>query len=210
MRIYYNILTTEIEYDYDIGMYVRTISRKNKNGTVTTYVQLAHNIRDPESGFARAQVLYTFGRADIEALRRLVWRICRFISPEDALAAQASLNGGTLLKFVRSAPLGGVYLLRKLRKRLGLENVLRKALEERDFIFAVEWVIFAMVANRDLAPNSKCGVEEWVSKNVALGNPESISLQHLFRAMDFLLDNEERIRRELPSFFRHWKRRPAA
>lgn len=200
MRFYYNVLTNNVEYGYNIGMYVRTISRKNKDGSVTTYVQLAHNIRDPESGFARAQVLYTFGRADsldVEALRRLVRSLCRFISPEDALAAQASLNGATLLKFVRSVPLGGAYLLRHLWERLGLEGVLRKALDKRDFIFAVEWAIFAMVANRALAPDSKRGVEEWVREDVALGSPEPISLQHLYRAMDFLLDNEERIQKEV-------------
>jgi transposase len=181
-------------------MYVRTISRKNKDGSVTTYVQLAHNIRDPESGFARAQVLYTFGRADsldVEALRRLVRSLCRFISPEDALAAQASLDGATFLKFIRSAPLGGAHLLRRLWERLGFENVLRKAQEKREFVYAVEWAIFAMVANRALAPDSKRGVEEWVREDVALGNPEPISLQHLYRAMDFLLEHEEKIQREV-------------
>jgi len=33
-------------------MYVRTISRHNKDGSTTTYVQLAHNIRDPKNGGA--------------------------------------------------------------------------------------------------------------------------------------------------------------
>ena len=45
-------------------MYVRTISRKNKDGSTTTYVQLAHNVWDPQAGHAKANVLYTFGRAD--------------------------------------------------------------------------------------------------------------------------------------------------
>lgn len=57
--------------------------------------------------------------------------------------------------------------------------------------------MFAMVANRALSPDSKRGVEEWVSKDVALGNPEPISLQHLYCAMDFLLENEESIQREV-------------
>ena len=29
-----------------------------------TYVQLAHNVRDPQTGQPKADVLYTFGRAD--------------------------------------------------------------------------------------------------------------------------------------------------
>jgi len=178
-------------------MYVRTISRKNKDGSTTTYVQLAHNVRDPRSGFARARVLYTFGRADyldLGAIRRLVRSLCRFISPEDALEAQGSTPA---LRFIKSAPLGGAYLLRHLWERLGLQTVLAKALQKRDFGFTVEWAIFAMVANRALAPDSKRGVEEWVSEDVSLGNPEPISLQHLYRAMDFLLEHEESIRKEV-------------
>ena len=178
-------------------MYVRTISRKNKDGSTTTYVQLAHNVRDPRSGFARARVLYTFGRADsldLGAIRRLVRSLCRFISPEDALEAQGSTPA---LRFIKSAPLGGAYLLRHLWERLGLQTVLAKALQKRDFSFTVEWAIFAMVANRALAPDSKRGVEEWVSEDVSLGNPEPISLQHLYRAMDFLLEHEESIQKEV-------------
>ena len=178
-------------------MYVRTISRKNKDGSTTTYVQLAHNVRDPESGFARAQVLYSFGRADsldLGAIRRLVRSLCRFISPEEALEAQGSTPA---LRFIKSAPLGGAYLLRHLWERLGLQTVLGKALQKRDFAFAVEWAIFAMVANRALAPDSKRGVEEWVNEDVSLGNPEPISLQHLYRAMDFLLEHEESIQKEV-------------
>lgn len=178
-------------------MYVRTISRKNKDGSTTTYVQLAHNVRDPRSGFARAQVLYNFGRADsldLDAIRRLVRSLCRFISPEDALKAQSSTSA---FRFIKSAPLGGAYLLRHLWERLGLRTVLAKALQKRDFSFTVEWAIFAMVANRALAPDSKRGVEEWVSEDVSLGNPEPISLQHLYRAMDFLLEHEESIQKEV-------------
>jgi transposase len=177
-------------------MYVRTISRKNKDGSVTTYVQLAHNVRDPKSGFARAQVVHTFGRADsldIAALRRLVRSLCRFISPEDAFEA----GGSGVLRFIKSRPLGGAYLLRQIWERLGLQTVLRKALEKRQFASPVEWAVFAMVANRALAPDSKRGVEDWFGEDVALGNPEPISLQHLYRAMDFLLTQDGELQKEV-------------
>jgi len=180
-------------------MYVRTISRHNKDGSTTTYVQLAHNVRDPKSGYSRANVLYTFGRADsldVDAIRRLVRSLCRFISPEDAAEAEARLQSPAL-HFVKSVPLGGAYLMRKLWERLGLERVLAEALSGREFLSPVEWAIFAMVANRVLAPDSKRGVEEWVREDVALGNPEPLLLQHLYRAMDFLLEHEELIQKEV-------------
>jgi transposase len=40
-------------------------------------------------------------------------------------------------------------------------------------------------------------VEEWVREDVALGNPEPLSLQHLYRAMDFLLEQEEITQKEI-------------
>lgn len=182
-------------------MYVRTISRKNKDGSNTTYVQLAHNVWDPKTGCAKANVLYTFGRADsldVEAIRRLVKSLCRFLSPEEALQTQASLGQeSSVLRFLKSLPQGGAFVLRTLWERLELHRVLAQSLREREFQSPVEWAIFAMVANRALAPHSKRGVEEWVREDVALGNPAPISLQHLYRAMDFLLEQREQVQKEV-------------
>ena len=165
-------------------MYVRTISRKNKNGSTVTYVQLAHNVRDPESGQPKANVIYTFGRSDeldIEAIKRLTRSLSRFLSPEDALQTRATLGGEQLpITLLKSVPFGGAYLLRQLWETLGIHRVLKECLEERSFTAPVEWAAFAMTANRALAPNSKRGVEEWVGHDVALGNPEPIDLQHLY------------------------------
>jgi hypothetical protein len=53
---------------------------------------------DKEKGHARAEVIYSFGRADeidLDAIRRLVKSLCRFLCPEDALQAQATLEKGS-------------------------------------------------------------------------------------------------------------------
>ena len=182
-------------------MYVRTISRKNKDGSTVTYVQLAHNVRDPQSGQPKANVLHTFGRSDeldVAAIKRLTRSLCRFLSPEDAVQAQAISEGKNVpLTFLKSVPKGGAYLLRSLWEMLGLHAVLKDCLKERSFTSPVEWAAFAMTANRALAPDSKRGVEEWVREDVALGNPEPIDLQHLYRAMDVLLEYREIIHKEV-------------
>ncbi|MDO9559864.1 MAG: hypothetical protein Q7I89_09310 [Syntrophales bacterium] len=69
-------------------------------------------------------------------------------------------------------------------------------MKDRSFTSPVEWTASAMTANRALAPDSKRGVEEWVREDVALGNPESMELQHLYRAMDVLLEYREIIHKE--------------
>jgi len=181
-------------------MYVRTISRKNKSGSTTTYVQLAHNVRDPKTGQPRADVLYSFGRADsldVDAIRRLTKSLSRFLSPEEALKIQGATDGDTPLRFIGSYPMGGAYLLRALWEQLGIPAALSQCMKDRSFTSPVEWAAFAMTANRALAPDSKRGVEEWVREDVALGNPESIELQHLYRAMDVLLEYREVIHKEV-------------
>ena len=181
-------------------MYVRTISRTNKDGSKVTYVQLAHNVRDEKTQVAKAKVVHTFGRTDsldVDALKRLAKSICRFLSPEDVLDVQGALGERRPLKFVRSTPMGGAYLLRNLWEKLGIPTLMGRCLKDRSFTTPVEWALFAMVANRALAPDSKRGVEEWVKGDVALGNPEPIALQHLYRAMDVLLEHRDLIHKEV-------------
>jgi hypothetical protein len=58
-----------------VGMYIRTIKRKNKDGSEVEYVQLAHNTRHTEKGYSQAEVIHSFGRRDhldVAALKRLV------------------------------------------------------------------------------------------------------------------------------------------
>ena len=180
-----------------MGMYVRTIKRKNKDGSEVEYIQLAHNTRHPEKGYSRAEVVYSFGRRDqldVTALKRLVSSLSRFISPEDAqeLGVQS-----TNLKFISSQPAGGALLLKGLWKRIGINGCLNKALKDRAFKAPVGDAIFAMVANRALAPSSKLAVEEWVDKDVHLDIEQPIQVQHLYRSMDFLLKHEEEIQKKV-------------
>ena len=169
-----------------MGMYVRRIKRKNKNGSEVEYIQLAHNTRHPEKGYTRAEVVYSFGRRDqldVAALKRLIASLSRFITPEDAqdLAAQ-----GTGLKFISSKPAGGALLLKGLWERIGIGKCLSEALKDRDFTTPVEDAIFAMVANRALNPSSKLAVEEWAAQDVHPDIQQPIQVQHLYRSMDFV------------------------
>jgi transposase len=181
-------------------MYVRTIKRKNKDGSVVEYVQLAHNEWNQEKGFAQAKVIYSFGRReelDLDAIKRLVNSLCRFLSPQDALQAQQALEAPSALRFVRSRPAGGAYLLRALWDQLHIGECLHKALKEREFTAPVEEALFAMVANRALAPSSKLAIEQWAADEVYLGHEETLQVQHFYRAMDFVLEHADQIQEEV-------------
>jgi transposase len=178
-------------------MYVRTIKRKNKDGSSVEYVQLAHNVWNKNKGFAQAQVIYSFGRReqlDIEAIKRLVNSLCRFLDPEDEINAKSS---GADLKFIKARPCGGAYLLSQLWKRLNIDKRLETVLKDRSFTAPIKQALFAMVANRALAPSSKLAIEQWAAEDVFLGTEEDLQVQHFYRAMDFLLEHAQDIQKEV-------------
>jgi hypothetical protein len=179
-------------------MYLRTIKRRNKDGSTVGYVQLAHNVWDPARQQSRAQVVHSFGREDQldrEALGRLVRSISRFLEPGEALAAQAPEE----LRFLESRPMGGAWVLDQLWRRLGVAGAITRLAGSRKVTPLVERLIFALVANRALAPMSKLAALEWAQKDTWLpgvgelgGDP-----QIFYRAMDFLLECDEEVQREV-------------
>jgi transposase len=178
-------------------MYLRTIKRKNKNGTVVEYVQLANNVWNKQKGYAQAEVIHSFGRSDqldIEALKRLIKSVSRFLEPEDAARIEHQDDD---LKIICSRPSGGAYLLKQLWKRLNLDNLLEKILAGRSYSAPLGEAIFAMVANRALAPSSKLAIEQWAAEEVYLGEHQPLQVQHCYRAMDLLLEHEEAIQKEV-------------
>ncbi|ODA38709.1 IS1634 family transposase [Desulfosporosinus sp. BG] len=177
-------------------MYIRVSSRKNKDNKVIKYVQLAHNVRNPKTGTPQAEVIHSFGRMDeldMDALKRLARSIQRFLGQEPTLFDAQTPE----LKFLSSRPMGGAWLLDGLWKRIGIDKLLAKRLKNREFRTEMERIILAMVANRALAPSSKLGLEEWISKKVMLPGLNDLDVQHCYRAMDFLLESEEEIQHEV-------------
>ncbi len=178
-------------------MYLRTIKRKNKDGSVVEYIQLANNVWNKEKGYAQAQVVHSFGRSDqldMNVLKRLIKSMSRFLDPEDNARVEHQEDD---LKLVSSRPAGGAYLLKALWDRLRIDDCLKKALNQRSFSAPIAEALFAMVANRALAPSSKLAIEQWAAEEVYLGEHPPLQVQHCYRAMDFLLEHENVIQQEV-------------
>ncbi len=174
-------------------MYLRTIGRRNKDGSEVRYVQLAHNEWDPVRRCSVARVIHSFGREDRldrAALARLVRSLSRVLEPEQALIATAPAE----LEFVRSAPLGGAWALDGLWRQLGIDAAIARLLAARRLDPRAERLLFAMVANRALAPFSKLACCEWLAADVAIPGLAADAVgedpQPLYRAMDWLLEIE--------------------
>jgi hypothetical protein len=175
-------------------MYVKASSRRTRDGGVVRYLQLAHNEWDAKAGVSHTKVLYSFGREDQldrEAVRRLVAALSRLLDPADALAAAA----GSGLVFTDSRPLGGTFALDGLWHRLGIDTAIRRLLTDRRFDERVERILFALVANRALAPSSKLAAAEWMSQDVWITDLADLQVTDdaCYRAMDWLLEIEPKL-----------------
>jgi hypothetical protein len=176
-------------------VYLRRTKRKNKDGTVAHYLQLAHNVRDPDTGVVKAQILHSFGRAEHlerEALERLVVSIARYLDQDPPLAVPSSStspSGSGDIEALDARNLGGAWVLDQLWRRLGIDAAVKKVARGRKFDAArIERVLFALVASRALAPSSKLEVVRWVADDVHIGGLEQVDADGCYRAMDFLLE----------------------
>ena len=178
-------------------MYLRTIQRRNKDGSVVRYMQLAHNVRHPDSGNPVAEVIHSFGREDQldrDALGRLVRSIARYLGPGAELAATAAGGDGAApLLFVSSKAMGGGWALDGLWRRVGIHEVLFNLLAGRRLDPRAERVLFALVANRALEPLSKLAATRWVGERAALPGLDSVDDDACYRAMDWLVEIEEEL-----------------
>lgn len=168
-------------------MYLRETKRRNADGSTVSYLALAQNERDPETGVPRARIIHRFGRADQvdrEALARLVRSISRFLDPADAVAATASGEVSVL----ESRSMGGSWLADRLWERLQIgEAIIARAGGRRLEGERVERAIFAMVANRlSVKPLSKLAGCDWVRERAFIEGLAEVSDDECYRAMDFL------------------------
>jgi hypothetical protein len=170
-------------------MYLRSIQRRNLDGSVVRYLQLAHNEWDPATKQARAKVIHSFGREDAldrDAIHRLIKSLTRALDPAQAL----TLTENAELAFVDSRPLGGAWTLDHLWRRLGIRACMERLLAARRLHPRTERVLFALVANRALKPLSKLAATTWVANQVVIDGLEAVDDETCYRAMDWLLEVE--------------------
>jgi hypothetical protein len=176
-------------------MYLRSTQRRNKDGSQVRYLQLAHNVWDPAARRSRVQVVYNFGREEPgtrEALERLAASVARHLGPGRGKPAPAEE-----LQFAESRPLGGAWVLDALWDRLGIGPAMRDLLKGRRLDPSAERVLFALAANRALAPSSKLAAARWASEDVLVPGLGAMSDDACYRAMDWLLQIREQLEKRV-------------
>lgn len=167
-------------------MYLRRTQRRNRDGSIVGYLALAHNERI--DGVPTAKVLVNLGREDRldrAALERLVGSINRYLGRSGGVEALAEGAGGDL-RATDARPIGATLALDALWGRLGIGDAISGVLEGRRHRHNLERVIFALVANRAIAPSSKLAAAEWISLDQAIPGLDELDPDCAYRAMDVL------------------------
>ena len=176
-----------------VAMYLRFTQRANADGSVVRYVALAHNRR--VDGRVKPDVLMNLGRVDrldVDGLRRLASSITRHFGGDGVAAgdgAEAGLVAGAEpMQVLDSRPVGTSWLLDGVWTRLQVASAIKTATDGRRFTTNVERVLFALVANRAIAPMSKLSAAEWVSEDVIIPGLAAMDDDQAYRAMDLLVE----------------------
>ncbi len=150
-------------------MFLRFTSRTNADGSVVRYVALAHNRR--VDGRIKPDVLMNLGRVDqvdVAGLRRLAASINKHFGDGDGSAGDAGTAvGAAPLEVIDARSVGSARLLDQVWRRLDVGAAVRAATDGRRFTTNMERVLFALVANRALAPSSKLAATGWIAADVA-------------------------------------------
>jgi hypothetical protein len=169
-------------------MYLRTTRRKNKDGSVTEYYQLAHNERDPETRKPVAHIVHNFGRADqldrdeLVRLCRSIARVCDLQVIDPLAQGEGECAHDALpedIKLIGTLGLGPVVVIEALWNRLGIGEILREKLAKKKRALEYERALLAMTANRLCEPQSKLGVwDRWLAK-VYLPSCDGLQLRQM-------------------------------
>jgi len=189
-------------------MYLRTTKRKNKDGSVVEYYQLAHNERHPLTRKPVAKVIHNFGRTDQLDRDELV-RLCRSIARVCGLIVTDPLQESSLppsaqpfalpgdLKIRKTVALGCPMVIEALWERLGLKKTFNDIVNAKGLRIAYERALLAMTANRLCDPESKLGVwDRWLAK-VYLPSCSGLKLKHMYEAMDLFYEHAAEVEKNV-------------
>ena len=88
-------------------------------------------------------------------------------------------------------------MLDALWERLGIGPAMRRLLKGRRLDPAAERALFALVANRALAPSSKLAAARWVNEDVLIAGLPATTDDACYRAMDWLLEIRGPLEKEI-------------
>lgn len=151
------------------------------------YLQLVEGHRD-EAGKVRIKVVANLGRLD----KIKPGKLDPLINGLNRAAGRLE-NTASDVTYESSLGFGDVFALHEIWKDLGFDRALNRALRSGRREIDAEALVRAMVFNRLCAPDSKLGCLRWLETVAMPAMPETVTHQHLLRAMDALMDHADAV-----------------
>ncbi len=180
-----------------MGLFVRVKRFKNKDGSSRDYLYLVYSFWDKKSKSPRQKNVFCIGRVDDPDVNEIVDNLINHLIPFSSKGKLLDLDD---IDVDETKIYGEIQIFRKLWETLGFDRVLRKYFKETNKQVDLVEAIFAMVCNRLIAPSSERETNEW-KRDVYEPKWKDYDLHHFYRALDFLIENKEKI--ELSLFSRN-------
>ena len=168
-------------------MYPRVVRRRNKDGSVRSYLQLVEAYRT--AGKVRQKVIGGIGRLDVVretgALDSLIGSLARY-SERSWIEAEAEA------RLAWSKLYGPALVFRRLWEHLDVAREVEALGAQSEIRFSLDEAAFALVLHRLVDPGSKRSTRQWLS-TVYRPQFDGLELQHLYRTLDHLVRGKERL-----------------
>lgn len=168
-------------------MFVREKTVKS-NGKTYRYLHLLESYR--EDGKPKQRVILSLGRAedfDRDMVDNIVSALSDYTGKMEVIDAFKDCHHGWSKNY------GDIYVMEKLWGELKLDSILEALLAEREHAFDVLSAIKALVFNRAIDAQSKLSTYEWLKEEVYFPGAQDLSLHHLYRAMDVLIEHKKQL-----------------
>lgn len=187
-------------------MFTRLVKRKNTDGSVVEYLQLAHSVREPGEKHPRNKVLLGLGRVDRDAgtLRNLANGILRVLDRADmerakielddeAIQLAADATGRVAVRGFRSRKFGIQLIVWALWTRLGIHDFFRAKDPVRGD--RSSRLAFLIVLNRMLDPRSKNALPGWAGNELVCDDALQLTAGAFYDVLDVIAEHDEDLQR---------------
>ena len=176
-------------------MYIKIKKARNKDGSVREYLQIVETRREEGYSYPRQRLLLNVARIDgmdkrtQKSLFNLARGILKVLGKDiDALEALPEVR-----KENKKFYWGLLEVSSGIWKRLELDKSFREIEQGRRNQFPLERTIFAIVAGRLYGKISESAVYRWLNKTYDGFGFKKIQKHHLYRGLDILTEEWERI-----------------
>jgi transposase len=168
--------------------------QKNKDGTTREYLYLVESYWDKEKKAPRQRSICSLGRVDTlkeeDMIDKLIQSLQKYSNKMQIINSCIDISPES------SKTYGEIQIFKRLWKDFGFKDILNKYFKETNKEINLTDAIFAMVCNRLIEPTSKRETSEWI-KDVYEPEWKQLKLNHLYKAMDFLVENKENMEVEM-------------